>query len=471
MSHANALFPILLLSGSLMAGERINHEGRILGIQPAVTTPTLFNTTQSDAVVSTMQIFPRDNAWNEDVSTRPLLSNSAAMISQMRTDLGTLTTLRPFYEMNFVLVPDSQANIPITFFNYADESDPSPYPIPNNMPVEGYVRETAALTNFQWQQDINTKGGDRHSIIVMPGSGFVWETWLTKRSGGTALPEPQGGTGGTWQASNGAKFNLNSNALRPATWTSADASGSTMFGGLVRYDECQRGEVEHAIRCIVKRSRKSYIYPAVHAAGSTTLANVPAMGERLRLKAGFAVPAGWTTAEKAICYALKKYGCIVTDNGGFFSISVAPDQRFASNAFSNITTLDLNNFDVIQTTAATGGPRSAGAPTCNAGSDRNAAVGTPISLTGSASGQALTYTWYQYNKVGYTPPGTANFSAPNALTTSVTFSATGTYTIVLKAADGTHTPAFDALIVTVSTNQTPVIPSAPSALPNPIKQK
>src|SRR5213078_3304516 len=143
-----------------------------------------------------------------------LLPNSNAMINQIISDLdANRRTLRVFFEMNFVLVPDTQPLVPIEFLDYPDESDPSPYPVPSNLPVETWPRETGALTLQEWQRDINGAGGDRHSIIVEPGAGFIWETWQT-------LLTPEG----LWTASNGAKFDLKSNTLRPRGWTSADAA-------------------------------------------------------------------------------------------------------------------------------------------------------------------------------------------------------------------------------------------------------
>ena len=134
--------------------ERINQEGRILGPLPAVTAPTLFNTPEADAIVSAMQIMPLTNPWNEDISRRPLLSNSAAMIAQIKSDLSpSRQTLRPFYEMNYVLVPDNQPRVSIPFFNYPDESDldggifpNGSYPIPSNLPIETWPRDTGNLT-------------------------------------------------------------------------------------------------------------------------------------------------------------------------------------------------------------------------------------------------------------------------------------------------------------------------------------
>ena len=222
MNRLNVLFVLLWCSAVLSAGaERINHAGRLLGPAPVLTNAVLFNTPEADAIVAAMQVFPVDSAWNEDITRRPALANSDAMIAQISSDLlSTRRTLRAFKEMNFALVPDSQPLVPISFVYYGDESDPSPYPIPSNLPVETWPSETGGLTLQQWQQDVNAVGGDRHSIIVQPGAGFVWETWLTLLNGGQ------------WEAANGAKFDLKSNALRPAGWTSGDAAGLPMFPGM-----------------------------------------------------------------------------------------------------------------------------------------------------------------------------------------------------------------------------------------------
>ena len=424
--------------------ERINHEGRILGPAPVVTAPTLFNTAAADAIVSAMQIMPRDNPWNEDISRRPLLSNSDAMIAQIKADLGTRQTLQPFYEMNYVLVPDNQPRVQIPFLDYPDESDldggtypNGRYPIPANQPIESWPKGTGTLTLQQWQQDVNNSGGDRHGIMVAPGAGSVWETWQMKLTQ----------TG--WQASNGAKFNLNSNALRPAGWTSGDAAGLSMFVATVRYDECQRGMVEHALRLVVKRTRKEYIYPATHYASTiaATSTNYPAMGQRLRLKASFAIPANWTTEEKAVLLALKKYGAIVADNGNFFSVSVCPDDRFSSSAFSHLATIDINNFEVIQTTGPSEGPRSPGAPSVDAGPGQFLEYPTNISLNGFVDDPSAhaTIGW----KV-YSGPAGASFANGNQAATNVTITAPGTYTFMLSADDGVHAIAYDAVVVRVT---------------------
>lgn len=425
--------------------QRINQEGRLLGPEPVVTSPTLFNTSAGDAIVSAMQIMPRDSAWNEDISQRPVLANSDAMIAQIISDLASSRrTLRPFYEMNYVLVPDDQPRLTIPFFNYPDESDldggtfpNGSYPIPQNLPVETWPRGTGNLTLEEWQQDVNNDGGDRHSIIVAPSAGSIWETWLTRL-----------GENG-WEASNGAKFDLNSNEMRPSGWTSADAAGLPMFPALVRYDECQRGMVEHAVRLVVAKTRREYIYPARHYASSipATSVNYPAMGQRLRLKPNFVIPENWTIEERAVLLALKKYGAIVADNGNFFSISICPDDRFANDAFDHLSTITIDNFEVITTTGPNEGPRSPGAPTVDAGPDQFVEYPMQATLNGIVNAPLgnATIEWRLYSG-----PEAVTFANSNQASTTVTFPQLGTYTLMLSATDGVHTVAYDAVVIRVT---------------------
>jgi hypothetical protein len=385
------------------------------------------------------------------------------MIEQVKSDLlPSRQTLRPFYEMNYVLVPDNQARVTIPFFNYPDESDldggVSPngrYPIPSNMPVEGWPKETGSLTLQQWQMDVNNDGGDRHSIIVAPGVGSIWETWLTRLTQ----------TG--WEASNGAKFNLNSNALRPSGWTSGDAAGLPMFPAIVRYDECQRGMVEHALRLVVAKTRRQFIYPATHYASSiaATSINYPAMGQRMRLKANFVIPSNWTIEEKAVLRALQKYGAMVADNGNFFSVSVCPDDRFSDDAFSHLSSVGIDNFEVVQTTGPNEGPRSANAPSVNAGADRALSGPGSMTLSGVVNDPShhATIKWKLYS--GPTSPRFSNPAQPN---TTVTFVSPGSYTLMLSADDGVHAVGYDAVVITVGTQSpTPTPTPTPSLSPTP----
>jgi hypothetical protein len=426
------------------ANERINQEGRILGPLPAVTNAILFNTTNADAVVSAMQIFPVTNPWNECISNRPVLANSDAMMAQIMTNLSaSRRTLIAFQEMNYVLVPDAQLLVSNNFVDYPDESDLNGgvypyglYPTPTNQPIEGWPTQTGGQTLLQWQT--NNDGSDRHSIVVLPGAGFSFETWNALR------------VGTNWQAANGAIFNLNTNGLRPAGWTSGDAAGFPMFSALVRYDEAERGRVEHACRLVVNQSRyNTYIYPATHYAAPSGNAstNLPAMGQRLRLKATFVIPAGWMKEEKAVLLGLKKYGAMVADNGNFFSISVTPDDRWPANCFNDFTSISITNFEVIQTTGPNEGPRSPGAPVANAGPDQTVPSGVPVPLSGVVvfSNSTPVIQWTMYSG-----PGTVTFENAAQTNTTATFSAPGVYTLELSADDGVHAVAYDAALITVS---------------------
>ena len=436
---------ICLLAGGAW-GERINQEGRILGALPVVTNTILFDTTNADAVVAAMQIFPVTNPWNECISNRPVLVNSDAMMAQINSDVGSShRKLELFQEMNYALVPDNQ---PLVMFNfnggYPDESDLNGgtypaglYPIPTNEPVEGWPTQLGGETLLQAQT--NDDGGDRHAIMVQPGAGYIYESWRTLRT-------PAG-----WQATNGAIFNLNTNGLRPAGWTSGDAAGFPMFPALVRYDECERGMVEHAMRLVIVHSRSEYIYPATHDAGSepASAANYPAMGQRLRLKAGYVIPASWTKEEKAVLLGLKKYGAMVADNSSsFFSISITPDDRWG-NVFNDFSGpgLAITNFEVVLTTGTNEGPRSAGAPVANAGPDQTvpAYQAAPLQGAVSFSNPPPVVQW-----TAYSGPGTVTFGNAALTNTTATFGAPGVYTLELSAADGVHAAAYDAVVITVT---------------------
>jgi hypothetical protein len=437
---------LLLLAGPTLA-ERLNHEGRLLGPLPVVTNAILFNTTNADAVVAAMQILPVTNPWNEDISNRPVLPNSDAMIAQIMADLASnRRTLRAFKEMNYVLVPDAQPPVPIEFLDYPDESDLDGgtlpiglWPIPAIMPIETWPAETGGLSLEEWQQDVNNTGGDRHSIIVKPGTGFIWETWQAKL------------VGDDWQASNGAKFNLNTNALRPSGWTSGDAAGLPMFPALVRFEECERGMVEHAMRIVVGRSRREYIYPATHFASTTpaTQTNVPAMGQRVRLKSSFVIPDHWTIQEKAVLRGLKKYGALVADNGNFFSISVTPDDRWPVGCFNRLSSMSITNFEVIQTSGPNEGPRSPGAPTAHAGPNQTAFVGIPVNLPGFVNYTSTAPLFVRWQI--YTGSTNVSFGDATLTNTTVTLTAPGSYLLRLSASNGIHAVAYDAVQIDVTT--------------------
>ncbi len=271
-------------------------------------------------VIGGCEIFPSDNAWNQDVSTLPVDSRSANYIASINA--GGATRLHPdfgsdpSYGIPFVVVPASQPLVPITFVEYADESDPGPYPIPANAPVEG--------------------GGDRHVLVVRQNECKLYELYHAAF------------TGPGWNAGSGAVWNLRSNALRPAGWTSADAAGLPILPGLARYDEVNAGEIRHALRFTVWRSQNGYILPATHAAGATDDPNYPPMGLRLRLKANYDI-SGFTGHARVILTALKKYGMIVADNGSSWFISGATDSRWNDDDLNQLKSVPGNVFEVVQT--------------------------------------------------------------------------------------------------------------------------
>jgi hypothetical protein len=438
---------MLLLSTFHLCAERINQEGRILGVLPAVTNSILFNTNNADTVLAAMQIFPVTNPWNECVSNLPVLANSDAMIAMINTNVPSASSrkLKLFQEMNFVLVPDTQLLVSNQFIMYPGDSDfnggMSPYglyPTPTNQPIEEWPTGTTN-TLLQWQTN-NLTGDDRHSIIVQPGLGLIYETWMALR------------VDTNWQAANGAIFNLNTNSLRPDGYTSGDAAGFPMFPALVRFDECERGMVEHACRLVVVHTRQQHIYPATHDASKpvTTDTNVPAMGQRLRLKASYVINNSWTKEEQALLLGLKKYGAMVSDNSSsFFSISITPDDRWGSKLDHIINgSIGITNFEVVQTTAMNAGPRSAGAPLADAGPDQTVApVALPIQLSGAVafSNTPPAILWQSYSG-----PGTVAFGNATQTNTTANFSAPGIYTLLLSADDGVHAVAYDAVVITVT---------------------
>ncbi len=285
---------------------------------PAITEPVMFNTPAADAILAALEIFPPDNPWNQLVTSWPVAENSRAIVAS----IGDAKPLRANTDMAFILVPPGQPLVEVKLTAYPDESDPGPYPVPPNTPIEGwpadYLRnpKTHDQTLADVQQDKLKLGGDRHAIIVDPARRLLYEFWTTSRT-------PTG-----WAASCAAKFDLKSNALRPQGWTSSDAAGLPIFPAIVRYDEIARGSIDHALRVTVRKSRKAYVAPATHFASRLADPNLPRMGERLRLRPDFDI-SKFTPPAQVILTALKRYGMLVADNGIEWAVSVAPDERIA----------------------------------------------------------------------------------------------------------------------------------------------
>jgi hypothetical protein len=298
--------------------------------------PVPFNTPEADAVLVTLQIFPKDNPWHEDISQRPVAGNSDKIIDS----IGRTLRFRWNLDMSFVLVPPGQPRVAVEL-GYRDESDPGPFPIPDDALVEGGpVTPGPALEKWQREGE-----GDRHVIVVDAAAKKLYELFHTYRT-------PAG-----WKADSAAVFDLSSNRLRPDGWTSADAAGLPIFAAVVRYDECERGSVDHALRFTVRRSRRAYVYPATHYASSLKDPALPRMGERFRLKKDFDI-SRFPPHVQAILKALKRYGMIVADNGIEWAISVAPDPRIKGLETLDHKALKGNDFEVVVPTGPEEGPRA-----------------------------------------------------------------------------------------------------------------
>jgi hypothetical protein len=268
-------------------------------------------------------VFPASNPWNKRVDKLPVAKNSAATIAS----IGTGTGLHADFGSG--LWEGSPIGIPFDVvlrttkrsrvsFEYDDESDHVGYPIPRNVHIEG--------------------GSDHHALLLDKSACRLYELGGLERSGGR------------WHAWAGATWNLRSNRVRPAGWTSADAAGLPIFPGLARYDEAKRGVIDHALRFTVQRTRRAYLYPARHYASSLTDANLPPMGLRVRLKANFDVRP-FPRQARIVLTALKRYGMIVADNGSNWYITGAPNRGWSNDQLHTLGRVTGSNFEVVDTTS------------------------------------------------------------------------------------------------------------------------
>ena len=312
---------------------------------PEIKTPVLFDTPEADRILSTLQILPPDNPWHEDISNRPVHEMSAAIVKSIGADAALGYNL----DMNFVIVPANQAMVNVRITEYPDESDPGPFPIPSNAPIENWPlarnEDTKALprpgiTLEQFQRE---GSGDRHLILVDPAHGRFHEFWQARLTD----------TG--WQASQATTFDLHTNRLRPERWTSSDAAGLPILPSIVRYDEVARGDVNHALRVTVQRTRREYVYPARHFASTRTDPSLPRMGERLRLRRDFDIT-GFPPHAQAVLNALKRYGMLVADNGSNWLLSIAPDRRITG--LESLSRVKGSDFEVVVPTGPDEGPRT-----------------------------------------------------------------------------------------------------------------
>jgi hypothetical protein len=274
---------------------------------------------------SNCPLFPPNNPWNQRVDRLPVAKDSPRLIASIglgapvHPDFGTIYNGAP-NGIPYAVVSDHTRRVPVSF-DYASESDGRLYPLPANVPIEGGPIST----------------GDRHVIVVNRDSCVDYELYLAYPKAG----------GRHWHAGSGAIFNLRSNHLRPAGWTSADAAGLPILPGLARYDEVARGNIDHALRFTAPCTSRAYVYPARHFA-STCSGFYPPMGLRVRLKASVNI-SRLPYQARIVATALKRYGMILADNGSPWYVSGAPNPRWNDDALHQLDRLSGRDFEVLDT--------------------------------------------------------------------------------------------------------------------------
>lgn len=280
--------------------------------------------TPSKAAAESIQIFPVDNPWNIDISASPVDPYNTQIIAgisspAIKADFGSGLWQGDPIGIPYIVVCGNQPKTAINFTDYGDESDPGPYPIPLNAPIEG------------------NGNGDAHVIAVDIENKMLYELFYARANGNH------------WDASSGAVFNLASNQMRPETWTSADAAGLPVFPGLVRYEEILKGEVDHPIRFTLTSNnvKAAYIYPARHKVNSSGGQYSLPFGARIRLKAGFDI-SGYSATNQIILLAMKKYGLILADIGSNLYITGAPDERWNNSDLQKLGQVHGSDFEVVK---------------------------------------------------------------------------------------------------------------------------
>jgi hypothetical protein len=299
-------------AGAFFPGRR--SRGGIFHKRPGVgdgttAAPRLGATSPS---VGGCMVFPPESAWNRDISQESVDRRSATWIRSMMGNKGLHPDFGTQYGIPYVVVPQSQPLAPVTFTTYASESDPGPYPLPFDLPIE--------------------PGGDAHAIVIQQGTCFLYELF--------------GATRNPFTAQNGAVWHLNEDYRRPEGWTSADAAGLPIFAGLIRYDEVEAGEIRHALRFTAHRTQDRYVFPASHQAGHNG-ASLPPMGIRVRLRASVDLSA-FSPHIQVILRAMQTYGMFLADNGSDWFVTGANDPRWNDDELGALRRIHGSDFEVIR---------------------------------------------------------------------------------------------------------------------------
>jgi hypothetical protein len=396
-------------------------------------------------MIGTCPVLPANNIWNTPVDTLPVLGNSASMVNTIgaakgfHADFGAGIWDGGPIGIPFVTVPGTQTAYPASFL-YADESDPGPYRIPLTAPIEGGSAST----------------GDRHAIAIDTDHCILYELYR-------AFPQSS-----SWTADSGAIFDLKSNALRPATWTSADAAGLPIMPGLVTYEEVASGEIRHAIRFTVPQTRREFVWPARHYASTLTGTQYPRMGERFRLRASFDVTP-YPADVQVILRAMKKYGIILADNGSAWYISGKPDPRWNDDNLHMLGQLLGSNFEavdatVLQISADSGEARQTGVSVTVSPSSASVRVGQFQPFTAAVTGAAGGVTWSVNGIAGGDPTvGTIDsngqYLAPNVVPNPGTVTVRAT-SIASPASSGTASVTIVPLPTITSLSPSPLTTGA-----------
>jgi hypothetical protein len=274
-------------------------------------------------------VFPADNPWNQRVDRLPVAAGSARVIATIglndpvHPDFGSGLYGGEPIGIPYAVVSSKTRKVRVSF-QYGSESDRGPYPLPRGVPIEGGYGSS----------------GDRHVIVVNRDTCTDYELYAAYPHDG----------GKRWTAGSGAIFNLRSDHLRPAGWTSADAAGLPILPGLARYDEVAAGVIDHALRFTAPCSAPRYVYPARHEASTCHGANLPPMGLRVRLKASVKI-SGLPYQARVVVQALKRYGMILADNGSPWYISGAPNPHWGNDALHLLDRLTGRDFEVVDTSS------------------------------------------------------------------------------------------------------------------------
>ncbi len=272
-------------------------------------------------------VFPANNPWNQRVDTLPVAADSAELIASIgldapaHADFGSGKWDGGPIGIPFDVVSRTTPLRHVSF-GYAAQSDRVRYPIPRHVQIEGGPHA----------------GGDRHAILVDKSTCRLYELYDLRH------------TSRGWTAGSGATWNMRSNHLRPAGWTSADAAGLPIFPGLARWDEVKRGVIDHALRFTAPTTRRAYVYPARHYASDSTDPSLPPMGLRVRLKASVNI-ASFPPQARVVLRALQRYGMILADNGSPWYISGAPNRHWSNDQLHTLGRLTGADFEVVDTTS------------------------------------------------------------------------------------------------------------------------